>query len=58
MTDTRNHADARVLEAMFDAFNRHDADGVVACMTEDFAFEDGKAAHKRAFRKQRPPLAA
>ena len=130
MAATLYHADVRVLEAMFDAFNRHDADGVVACMTEDcvfetvagdavygtriegrdavraafvdvwaampdarwevsrhsatgdlgvsewvfsgtrgdgtrieaegcdlFAFKDGKAAHKRAFRKQRPPLA-
>ena len=131
MNDTSTSADARVLEAMFDAFNRHDADGVMDCMTADcvfetvagdnvygtriegrdavraafadvwatmpdarwdvsrhsatndlgvsewvfsgtrgdgtrieaegcdlFNFKDGKAAYKRAFRKQRPPLAS
>jgi ketosteroid isomerase-like protein len=40
-------ASAELLEAMFAAFNRHDVDGVLACMTDDCVFEAaaGPAAH-------------
>jgi ketosteroid isomerase-like protein len=42
-------ASAELLEAMFAAFNRHDADGVLACMTDDCVFEAaaGPEAHGR-----------
>jgi len=54
---------AETLDAFFDAFNRHDADGVVALMTEDCVFEGaagpeacgvrlvGREAAAAAFRK-------
>ena len=32
-------SDAKLLQELFDAFNRHDLDGVLACMTEDCVFE-------------------
>ena len=32
-------SDAKLLQALFDAFNRHDLEGVLACMTEDCVFE-------------------
>lgn len=32
-------SEAKLLQDLFDAFNRHDLDGVLACMTEDCVFE-------------------
>jgi ketosteroid isomerase-like protein len=32
-------SDARLLQKLFDAFNHHDLEGVLACMTEDCVFE-------------------
>lgn len=32
-------SDAQLLQNLFDAFNRHDLEGVLACMTEDCVFE-------------------
>ena len=32
-------SDTKLLQALFDAFNRHDLPGVLACMTEDCVFE-------------------
>jgi len=32
-------SDAKLLQDLFDAFNRHDLEGVLACMTEDCVFE-------------------
>ena len=39
MVDAASQSPADLLEAFFDAFNRHDADAVVACMTENCVFE-------------------
>ena len=33
-----SHAHTAVLQALFEAFNRHDIEGVLACMTEDCVF--------------------
>lgn len=58
---TGDNASRETLEAVFQAFNRHDADGVVAHMSDDIVFEaiggdeafgkqiTGKAAVKAAF---------
>ena len=32
-------SEAKLLQDLFDAFNRHDLEGVLACMTEDCVFE-------------------
>ena len=52
-----------LLDSLFAAFNRHDADGVVACMTDDVVFDaavgaevhgtrfTGRAAVRAAFAK-------
>ena len=32
-------SEATLLQNLFDAFNRHDLEGVLACMTEDCVFE-------------------
>lgn len=42
-----NNASADVLEAVFQAFNRHDADGVMAYFGDDIVFETiaGDEAH-------------
>lgn len=32
-------SETQLLQELFDAFNRHDLDGVLACMTEDCVFE-------------------
>ena len=32
-------SEAKLLQVLFDAFNRHDLEGVLACMTEDCVFE-------------------
>ena len=32
-------SETRLLQELFDAFNRHDIDGVLSCMTEDCVFE-------------------
>jgi len=39
MSDVLPPATTDVLRELFDAFNRHDLDGVLACMTEDCVFE-------------------
>ena len=31
--------EAKLLQELFDAFNRHDLEGVLACMTDDCVFE-------------------
>ena len=58
---TSDNASQEILQAVFEAFNRHDADGVVAHMSDDIVFEaiggdevfgnriTGKAAVKAAF---------
>ena len=40
-------SDAKLLQELFNAFNRHDLEGVLACMTEDCVFEG--AAGPEAF---------
>ncbi|MCB1882768.1 MAG: nuclear transport factor 2 family protein [Geminicoccaceae bacterium] len=47
MSDAQKQADKAVLERMFEGFNRHDADAVMACMTDDVVFETvaGSEAH-------------
>ena len=32
-------SEAKLLQDLFDAFNRHDLEGVLACMTDDCVFE-------------------
>lgn len=43
-----------LIEQMFQAFNRHDPDGVVACMTDDVVFDAavGPERHGRRFSGQ------
>jgi ketosteroid isomerase-like protein len=43
-----------LLERLFDAFNRHDADGVMACFTPDVVFDTaaGPEAHGRRLTSQ------
>jgi len=47
MPEAREAASSATLEALFDAFNRHDADAVLSFMTEDCVFDAaaGAAAH-------------
>jgi ketosteroid isomerase-like protein len=44
-------SEAKLLQDLFDAFNRHDLEGVLACMTEDCVFEGaaGPEAHGARF---------
>ena len=39
MSSSQTQALSELLRTFFDAFNRHDADAVVSCMTEDCVFE-------------------
>ncbi|WP_440997879.1 nuclear transport factor 2 family protein [Arhodomonas sp. SL1] len=50
MQDERSHTE--VLQAVFEAFNRHDADAVVAYMTEDCVFETAGGAEAHGTRIQ------
>lgn len=47
MNEQNSTANQRTLDTVFKAFNRHDADGVVACMSDDVVFETigGDAAY-------------
>lgn len=57
MTEAERHA---VLERLFAAFNRHDADGVMACFTPGVVFDTaaGPEAHGRRLTGQEAVRAA
>lgn len=42
MSNTNNQSSVEVLQQLFDAFNRHDLEGVLSLMTDDIVF-DGAA---------------
>ncbi|WMC10970.1 nuclear transport factor 2 family protein [Oceanimonas pelagia] len=51
MSTENNQKTIALLEQLFAAFNRHDIDGVMACMTDDVVFEGaaGPEAHGNRF---------
>lgn len=52
MPEASGAARAATLEALFDAFNRHDADAVMSFMTEDCVFEAAGGPHAYGARYQ------
>lgn len=51
MSDANAEVTSELLQKLFDAFNRHDLEGVMACMTDDCVFEAaaGPEAHGARF---------
>jgi ketosteroid isomerase-like protein len=52
MPEPRDAASPAILEALFDAFNRHDADAVMSFMTEDCVFDAAAGAEAHGTRYQ------